>query len=178
MKYPRFFWLALIGISFLPGAAQAAVEDAFLGQVLQPAEQAMGQGRSAIWTMPLVATQYQPTQPDPTLQAALQAQQEGRFLEALIVLENAEKSMPGGSNAEAELNLLYASFLLQGYQSRQTETKLAPLLTHTRYAAAAHALTAMAYLQQGKMQQAFEAAQHAHDAEPGLLPTLALSYTL
>jgi tetratricopeptide (TPR) repeat protein len=178
MQHIRLFCFSLIGISFWVGAAQAAGEDAFLGQIRQPTEQTLGQGRSAIWTMPLVATQYQPAQPDTSLQTALQAQQEGRFLDALIVLDNAAKNVQAGTNAEAELNLVHASFLLQGYQSRQTENKLAPLLANTRYAAAAHALTAMAYLQQGKMQQAFDAAQHAYEIEPELLPTLAFSYTL
>ncbi len=159
-------------------ATQAADEDAFLGQIRSPSGQTMGYGRSAIWTLPLVATQYQPTQPTPAMQAALQAQHEGRFLDALILLDEAGKSAKANADTEAELNLLRASFLLQGNQSRQALEILAPLLANTQHAADAYALTAMAYLQQGKMQEALDAAQHAHDLEGGLLPHLALSYAL
>jgi len=74
--------------------------------------------------------------------------------------------------------LLRASFLLQGYQSQQATENLAPLLANTQHAENAYALTAMAYLQQGQMQEALDAAQHAHNSKDDILPHLALSYAL
>ncbi len=158
--------------------AQAADEGIFLELNQPPMERTMGQGRSALWTLSDVATQYQPSQPTPAMQTALQAQQAGRFLDALILLDDAGKSGQVGADAMAEINLLRTSFLLQGNQSQQAEEILASLLAGTQHAADAYALTAMAYLQQGKMQQALETANHAHDLGGGILPHLALSYTL
>jgi hypothetical protein len=154
MKYSSFFWLSFVSLSILTCSAQAADEDAFLSQLRQPAEQSLGQGHSAIWAMPLVATQYQPVNPTPAMQVALQAQSEARFLEALILLENESKNVQAGTDVAAELNLLHASFLLQGNQSGQAIALLAPLLTNAKYAADTYALTAMAYLQQGNAKQA------------------------
>jgi Tfp pilus assembly protein PilF len=179
MKFSRILLLLCIAVvSLVTEAAQAADEDTFLGQISPQSEQAVGHGRSAIWTLPLVATQYQPPQPTPAMQAALQAQQEGRFLDALIQLEEAGKGVKPGTAAAAELDLLRASFLLQGNQSRQALETLSPLRAQTRYAADAYALTAMAHLQQGLMQDALDAAQHAQGSGGGILPPLALSYAL
>ena len=174
-------------------AALAADENVYLGQIQPQSEQAVGQGRSALWTLPDVATQYQPLQLPPAMQAALQAQREGRFIEALILLDDAGKSVTS-TGAKAELNLLHASFLLQGKQSEQAIKILAPWLADARYAADAYALTAMACLQQGQMQQALDAAQHAQgqrkdqgkdqgknqgkNMQGSILPPLALSYAL
>ncbi len=169
--------LYIAGSSLVTAVAQAADEDVFLGGVQPPLELTLGQGRSALWTMPFVATQYQPSQPTPVMQAAMQVQQENRFLDALALLDDALKNVQAGADAE-EINLLRASFLLQGDQSQQALKILAPLLGNTRHAADAYALTAMAYLQQGQMQQALEAAQHAQDFQGGLLPHLAQSYVL
>jgi Tfp pilus assembly protein PilF len=178
MKNSRTLLLSCIAVvSFVTQAALAADEDTFLGQISPPSEQTMGRGRSAIWTLPLVATQYQPSQPTPAMQVALQAQNEGRFLDALIHLDDAEKSAKADAVTAAELELLRSSFLLQGNQSRQAIANLAPLLG-TRHAADAYALTAMAHLQQEQMQQALDAAQHAQGAGGGMLPPLALSYAL
>ena len=138
----------------------------------------MGYGRSAVWTMPLVATQYQSAQPVPALQSALQAQQEARFLDALILLDDAGKKVKPGTDTQAELDLLRASFLLQGDQSQQALDTLSPLLANTQYAADAYALTAMAYLQLGKTQESLNAAQQARNLGNGVLPHLALSYAL
>lgn len=138
----------------------------------------MGHGQSALWTMPDVATQYQPLQPTSEMQAALQAQQEGRFLDALILLEESGKSGQASENAKAEMNLLRASFLLQGSQHQQALEILTPLLSQTQHAADAYALTAMAQMQQGKMREALGAAQHAQGLRDGMLPHLALSYAL
>ncbi|MFA6441875.1 MAG: tetratricopeptide repeat protein [Sterolibacterium sp.] len=138
-----------------------------------------------LWTLPLVATQYQPSLPTPAMQAALQAQQEGRFLDALIQLDEAGKDgQPSrqpeqpGADARAGIALLRASFLLQGYQSPQALEILSPLRANAQHAADAHALATMAYLQQGQMQQALDAAKHAHDSGGGTLPHLARSYAL
>lgn len=116
------------------------------------------------------------------MQAALQAQQEGRFLDALIQLDEAGKDgRPGGqpgTDARAEIDLLRASFLLQGYQSPQALEIFSPLRANARYATAANALATMAYLQQGQLQQALDAAKQARDSNGGALPHLARSYAL
>ena len=179
MKNSRTLLLLCIAVvSLVTDVARAADEDAFLEQIRSPSEQAMGHGRSAIWTLPLVATQYQPAQPTPAMQLSLQAQHEGRFLDALILLDEAGKGGKPGTATAAELDLLRASFLLQGNQPRQALENLAPLLAQTRYAADAYALAAMARLQQGQVQEALDAAQRAQGLGGGVLPPLALSYAL
>ena len=179
MKNIRILLFLSIAVpSLMTEAAQAADEDVFLGQLRLPSEQTMGQGQTALWTLPLVATQYQPLQPTPVMQEALHAQDEGRFLDALILLDDASKGGQASADTVAEINLLRASFLLQGNQSQQALEILAPLLAKNQHVADAYALTAMAYLQQGKMHKAPEAAQHARDAGGGVLPHLALSYAL
>jgi Flp pilus assembly protein TadD len=183
-KHLRILLLSSIaGLGLVAGAAQAADEGMFLEKIQPQPEQTMGQGRSALWTLPDVATQYQPLQPTPVMQASLQAQQDGRFLDALILLDDAVKTGQASEDAKAEMNLLRSSFLLQGRQSQQVMETLAPLLGKTPYAADAYALTAMAHLQLGQMQQALEEANHAHDlgkgiGEGGVLPHLAQSYAL
>ena len=192
IKYLRILpLLCIAGLSLATGAAQAigenfdsqaVSEDAFLGKIQPPPEQTLGHGQSALWVLSDVATQYQPVQPTPALQAAIQAQQEGRFLDALILLDEADKSGQASDDAAAEINLLRASFLLQGNQSRQALTILVPLLGNTQHAADAYALTAMAHLQQGQMTEALDMAQHAQgqgkNMRGGMLPPLALSYAL
>src|SRR5512146_91516 len=179
MKYLRILlFLCIAGLSVVAEPAQATDEDSFLGQIRPPTEQVMGQGRSALWTMPLVATQYHPANSAPAMQAALQAQHEGRFLDALILLDEAGKSGKAGADTDAEMKLLRSSFLLQGNQSRQALEALAPLRVNPQYAADAYALTAMAHLQLGQMQEALDAAQHAHGLGGGILSHLALSYAL
>ncbi|MDD5299905.1 MAG: TonB-dependent receptor [Gallionella sp.] len=123
-------------------------------------------------------TQYRPAQPTPAMQAALQMQQEGRYLDALIRLDEALKSGQASGEAEAEINLLRSSFLLQGHQSQQALKILAPLLGDTRHATDAYVLISMAHLQQGHMREALEAAQHARDSGGGMLSHLALSYAM
>ena len=157
---------------------QANDEDVYLGKIETHSGQTMGHGRSALWTLPLVATQYQPLQPTPAMQAALQAQREGRFLDALILLDEAHNGSQVGTDTRAEITLLRSSFLLQGNQSGQALEVLAPLLANTQHAADAYALTAMAYLQMGKMQEALDASQQAQKMAGGILPHLALSYAL
>ena len=178
MKLSNYFWLSIAALSVVATTAQAAEEEAFLGQVRQTTELTLGQGHSAIWTMPLVATQYQPVNPTPAMRSALQAQNEARFLDALIALENEDKNVAAGSDTAAELNLLLASFLLQGNQSAQAINLLAPLQSSKTFAANAYALIAMAYLQQGRLQQAQATTQPASANEPGLLSGLTQSYIL
>jgi len=170
--------LCATALSLAVGAVQAADENLFLDKVQPPQEQSVGHGRSALWALPDVATQYQPAQPVPAIREALQAQQEGRFLDALIRLEEAARSGQGGEDAQAEIGLLRASFLLQGHQPAQALEILIPLFARSHHAAAAHALAAMAHLQQGAGRQALEAAQQARKAGDGLMPHLALSYVL
>ncbi|MFH0933651.1 MAG: tetratricopeptide repeat protein [Pseudomonadota bacterium] len=178
MEHIRTSLLIFIaGLSLLAGVAHAAEEAAFLEQLNAPSDQAMGHGRSAIWTLPLVTTQYLPSQPTPAMQASMQAQQQGRFLDALILLEDASKGIKPGTDTAAELNLLRTSLLLEGNQTLQALEILTPLLSRPRHAADAYALTAMALLQQGKMQEALDAARHAHELD-GILPHLAMSYAL
>ncbi|MBU0621386.1 MAG: TonB-dependent receptor [Gammaproteobacteria bacterium] len=178
MEYIRTLLLiGIAGLSLFAGAAQAAEEDAFLQQISAPSEQSMGHGRSAIWTLPLATTQFHPSKPTPAMHAASQAQHEGRFLDAMILLDEASKGVKADTDTGAELSLLRSSLLLEGNQHREALEVLAPLFSRPRYAADAYALTAMAHLQQGKMQEALDAARHAHELD-GILPHLALSYAL
>jgi tetratricopeptide (TPR) repeat protein len=178
MKHSRLFLsLCLAGLGLLTGVAQASEEDAFLGKIHPQSGQAMGQGRSALWTLPLVATEYRPSHPTTAMQDALLAQHEGHFLYALIQLDDAQK-LAGRTEAGAQIDLLRASFLLQGRQSDDALQILAPLHRDAQYAADAYALSAMAYLQQGRMQQALDAANLAHQSGNGVLPSLAQSYAL
>jgi len=183
MRYINLVLLScLAGQSLLNNVALAGDEEVFLGQVHIPSEQTLGQGRSAIWTMPFTATQYFPSKPTPAIQSALHAQREGKFLEALALLDEAVKSHQTSAETQAGINLLRASFLLQGNQSRQALTILAPLLSSPQHAADAYALTTMAYLQRGQSQEAQDAANHslnpAQGSEGDTLPPLAQSYAL
>ncbi|MDH4215589.1 MAG: TonB-dependent receptor [Gallionella sp.] len=175
--------LCIAGLGILAGTAQAADESPFLGEIQPPLEQTVGHGQTALWTLPDIATQYQPLHPTPAIQAALQAQREGRFLEALIVLEEAVKGGQASEEARAEMNLLRSSFLLQGQQPQQALEILAPLTGKPQHAADAWALTAMAHLQQGQLREALETAQRARDEDlrnkgGGFLAHLSLSYVL
>jgi tetratricopeptide (TPR) repeat protein len=170
--------LALLCAAALSQAALATDESIYLEEIRQPREQTMGHGRSALWALPDVATQYQPAQVVPAISEALQAQHEGRFLDALIRLEEAAKSGEGSDDALAEISLLRASFLLQGRQAAEALQVLGPLFAKPRYAADAYAFAAMAHLQRGEGQRALEAAQHARKAGDGIMPHLALSYAL
>lgn len=179
MENFRIFLLLYIAVlNLATGTARAADEDSFLQQIQAPSEQTLGQGQSALWTMPHIATQYQPLQPTPVIHAAVQAQNEGRFVDALILLDDAGKSGQVSDDNQAEMNLLHASFLLQGKQSRQALEKLSPFLANTQFSADAYALTAMARLQQGQLREALDAAQHTQGSRSDLLPPLALSYAL
>lgn len=163
-----FLLLCIVGLCLSTDAAQAADEDVFLKQIKPSNEQVAGYGHSALWTLSLVATQYQPTKSNAALEAALQAQREDRYVDALILLDKAD--------ADAETSLLRASFLLQGNQPLQALEILASMRAQPQHAADAWALTAMANLQLGQMDEALIAANHAEDG--GILPHLARSYAL
>lgn len=174
----------IAGSALMCGPAWSADENVILGDAPPASRQTIGHGHSAIWTLPDVATQYQPAQPTPAMQAALQAQREGRVLDALVQLDNAAKSSAGAD--AADISLLRASFMLQANQAAAVKLPAA-LFDNPQYAADAYALTAMAFLQQGKMQEALDAAQIAQDraaqgksaqSQADLLPSLALSYAL
>ena len=173
-----FLFLCIAGLSLATEVVRAEEESALLEPFQPPLEQAVGAGNSAIWTLPDVATQYEPSRPTPVMQAATQAQQDGNVLEALILLDNACKSGWISADEKDEMSLLRTSFVLQGNQPEQALETLAPLLGKIRHTEDAYALTAMAYLQQGKMQKALEAARHAQGLGDGILPRLALSYAL
>ena len=175
---PIGFFLCFAAASLPMAVAFAADEDVFFGEIQLEAGQSIGLGQTALWTLPDVATQYQPLQLTPEMRTALQAQHEGRFLDALIQLDSAVKNGQFGTNTKAEINLLRASFLLQGNQPHQTQEILAYLLDIPQYAADAYALTAMAHLQQGKMREALETANRAHDLADGMLQNQVLSYAL
>jgi len=180
--------LLLIGLSLAAAAVQAADEDAFLGKILPQSEQTVGRGHSALWTFPHIATQYQPAHTPPQLQRALQAQHEGRYLDALILLDEVSNTQSNNKDVKADCNLLRASFLLQDKRTLQAVEILSPLIAdHSLHAADALALTAMTHLQQGQTQEALTTAQRALEMESiemktmggdGLLPHLAFSYAL
>ncbi|CAK0749343.1 conserved hypothetical protein [Gammaproteobacteria bacterium] len=180
MKFIKFicgllFLLAILGLPV--GVAHSSDEDIFLGRFQPPLDQAMGAGRSAIWTLSDVATQYQPLHPTPVMEAAIQAQEDARPLDALGLLDKAYKSGQASVDAMVEMHLLRASFFLQGNRPSDAVEILAALSGKSDYAADSLALMAMAHLQQGSMSQAIEAAQHARrSGGGGVLPHLALSY--
>jgi tetratricopeptide (TPR) repeat protein len=181
MHKPRpslHFVLCLAALAALPSttaATETDVDTALATHITPPTEQTLGQGQSALWTLPLVATQYQPAQAAPALQAALQAQTEGRFIDALLRLDEEDART---TTASAESRLLRASLHLQGRQSQPTIAQLAPLLADPQHAADAHALTAMALLQLGQMQAALTSAETALARRDALLPRMASSYAL
>jgi|GEM_PF-2048393 len=183
MRYLRALPLLwMVGLSLAITAAHAADEDAFLGQILPQSEQTIGRGHSALWTFPHIATQYQPAHTPPQMQRALQAQHEGRYLDALILLDEVERIGDGKNRSVKitdDVNLLRASFLLQDKQTLQAVEILSPMIAdHSLHAADALALTAMTHLQQGQTQEALAVAQRARSLGDGLLPHLAFSYAL
>ena len=136
-------------------------------------EQSLRDGRSVIWTLPNEATQYRPAKLTPVMLSALQAQREGRYLDALSQVDQVPPQ-----NDEGAIDLLRASLYLQGGQPKQAESLLIPLQTHPVAAPDAYALSAMAHLHQGELDAALADAQHAKSLSNGRLPSLALSYAL
>lgn len=176
MKQHKLSLLAkAVVLACCTSAAHAAEESPFFEPLAVATEQTLGHGHSAQWTLPDVATQYQPSNITAEMQAALQSQQEGRFLDALIQLDDARKN--AHAETVAEIDLLRASFLLQGSQPGEVLDILSGL-ERGAHAADAAALKAMAHLQLGRLQEALASAQQARLAGEGMLPNLAHSYAL
>jgi tetratricopeptide (TPR) repeat protein len=165
----------LQGVFLLPGAtlAHAADEGIFLNDAAPRLEQSVRAGRNAMWTLPNEATQYRPAIATPVMRLAMQAQTEGRYLDAVSQVDRATQNKD-----DASLDLLRASLYLQGSQAKQAETLLLPLRSNPASAADAYALSAMAALQLGNLDQALAEAERARAAGQDKLPTLALTYAL
>ena len=153
--------------------AHAADEGVFLNDAAPRLEQSVRAGRNAMWTLPNEATQYRPAVATPVMRLAMQAQTEGRYLDAVSQVDRATQSKD-----DTALDLLRASLYLQGSQAKQAETLLLPLRNNPACAADAYALSAMAALQQGNLDLALAEAERARAAGQDKLPTLALTYAL
>lgn len=153
--------------------AQAVDEGFFFKEPLPRLEQSLRDGRSVIWTLPNEATRYRPATLTLPMRVALQAQRQGRYLDALSQLEQIAPQ-----NHDGAVDLLRASLYLQGGQASQAQAVLVPLRVHPVYASDACALSAMAHLQQGRLDAALADAQQARSLKGGSLPSLALSYAL
>jgi tetratricopeptide (TPR) repeat protein len=166
--------LPLLGmLSALAATAHAEDEGVFFGSTAPRLEQPLQLEHSVRWTLPNEATQYRPQQPTPSMLAAIVAQREGRYLDAL-----AQVDQQGGQHDHGSLDLLRASLYLQGGQGSLAESLLKPLLADPATRADAYALSAMARLQQGDLSAALADAEHAQTLGHGSLPSLALSYAL
>ncbi len=150
-----------------------ADENFFFKQTVPRLEQSLRDGRTVIWTLPNEATQYRPEKMTPVMKAALKAQREGRYLDALSQIDQAGLQDDGSTT-----DLLRASLYLQGGQPEQAKSVLAPLRVHPALAADAYALSAMAHLQQGELSAALTDAEHAKTLSDSMLPAMALSYAL
>ena len=165
----------LHSVFLLPCAtlAHAADEGVFLNDAAPRLEQSVRAGRSAMWTLPNEATQYRPAVATPVIRLAMQAQSEGRYLDAVAQVDRATQSKD-----DMALDLLRASLYLQGSQAKQAEILLLPLRSNPASAADAYALGAMAALQQGNLDAALVEAERAQAAGQADLPMLALTYAL
>ncbi len=172
--FKRRTLLPLLLILPLTPPAEAADESLYFKEVVPRLEQSLSDGRSVIWTLPNEATQYRPEKITPVLKAALKAQREGRYLDALSQIDHSGSENEGGGS----ITLLRASLYLQGGQVQQAESLLTPILAHPTLAGDAYALSAMAHLQQGELSTALTDAEHAKTLSNSYLPALALSYAL
>lgn len=177
MKHLRLLVLSCITAYSL--TAQAADDSLFPEKIHFPSEQTVGRGQTTLWTLPNIATQYQPNQPAQALSDAIAAQWDGRILDAQILLDEARKSTQAGSSERAEIDLLKVSFLLQGDQPQKALELLPRYFDDARFAADAHALAAMAHLALGQHESADKQARLAHAAgRNAFLPNMAMSYAL
>lgn len=159
--------------------AQAADDDFLLEKIHFPSEQVVGRGKTALWTLPNIATQYQPRQPTQVLRDAIIAQWDGRILDAQIILDEARKATLAESTERAEIDLLNVSFLLQDDHPQKALELLSRYFDDARFAADAHAQAAMSYLALGQPEYAIEQARLAHTAgRNAFLPNMAMSYAL
>ncbi|MFZ3018568.1 MAG: hypothetical protein WA056_08955 [Gallionella sp.] len=178
MKHLRLWILSCIAAYGL--TAQAADDDPlFLEKIHFPSEQTVGRGQTALWTLPNIATQYQPKQSTQLLRDAIAAQWDGRILDAQIMLDEARKATQAGSAERAEIDLLNVSFLLQGDNPQKALELLPRYFDDARFAADAHAQAAMAHLTLGQAEPALKQARLAHTANRNaFLPNMAMSYAL
>jgi Flp pilus assembly protein TadD/outer membrane receptor protein involved in Fe transport len=177
MKHLRLWILSCIAAYGL--TAQAADDALFPDKIYFPSEQTVGRGQTALWTLPNIATQYQPRQPSQALRDAIAAQWDGRILDAQIVLDEARKAAQAGSAERAEIDLLNVSFLLQGDNPRKALELLPRYFDDARFSADAHAQAAMAHLALGQAEPALKQARLAHAAgRNAFLPNMAMSYAL
>lgn len=152
----RFSSIAVLSIFVaLPALAAPAIDlSADLESVRS--EQKLRTGSRAIWTMPFETTQYVPASPDGNMRAALAAQAEGRFIEAIALLEQTAKAAE-----QDDTQLLRASFYLQAEQIGKAQTILNQCLSKNPGLADAHALLAMTLLWQGRVELAAQAMEKA-----------------
>jgi len=159
--------------------ARAADDLLFQEKIHFPSEQTVGRGQTALWTLPNIATQYQPKQSSQMLRDAIAAQWDGRILDAQIMLDEARKATQAGSSERAEIDLLNVSFLLQGDNPQKALELLPRYFDNTRFSADAHAQAAMAHLALGQAEPALKQARLAHAAgRNAFLPNMAMSYAL
>jgi len=177
MKHLRLWILSCIAAYGL--AAQAADDGLFPEKIYFPSEQTVGRGQTALWTLPNIATQYQPRQATQVLRNAIAAQWDGRILDAQIMLDEARKITQAGSAERAEIDLLNVSFLLQGDNPQKALELLPRYFDDARFSADAHAQAAMAHLALGQAEPALQQAQLAHaTGRNAFLPNMAMSYAL
>lgn len=169
-RYPIF---ALMVGSLLTGYAYAADELDLLGQPPVRSERTIRSEQQVLWTLPFETTRYIPEQATPAMRDAMAAQQAGRYLEAIAILEEAK-----GESTLPDNQLLRAGFYLQGDQARYAQEILTALLQQSPQSAEAHALMAMAYLQQGQLDPALSAVQRAQSLGDRPLVTRIFTYVL
>lgn len=134
-------------------------------------DRAIHSQKLALWTLPFETTQFIPDAPTPDMQLAMSAQRAGRYLEAIDLLEKSK-------DTRVELQLLRASYYMQGDQPRLAEDILAGVLNTSPGQADAQALMAMSYLQRGKFEAAAQAAARAQAAGNSPLTARVASYVL
>jgi tetratricopeptide (TPR) repeat protein len=173
MMNKRYPTVAAVVACLLTAPAYAADELDLLGQPLVRSEQTIRSGQQVLWTLPFETTRYVPEQPTPTMRNAMEAQQAGRYLEAIAILEEAK-----GESSLPDTQLLRAGFYLQGDQARFAQEILTGLLQQSPQSAEAHALMAMALLQQGQLDAALDSVQRAQSLGNRPLATQISTYVL
>lgn len=157
----------------LAAPAYAADELDLLGQTPVRTERIVHSEQKVLWTLPFETTRYVPTNPTPVMRKAMEAQQSGRYLEAISILEESKED-----GALPDAQLLRAGFYLQGDQPRFAQEILANLLRQSSQSAEAHALMGMAHLQQGQHDAALAAVQRAQSLGERPLVTRISTYVL
>lgn len=174
-KNNRRYLASLVSIlAWLPAGivlAQPIDEPDLLDKNTVRTERAIHSSKLALWTLPFETTQFVPNAPTPEMQAAMAAQQSGRYLEAIDLLEKSK-------DPSTDLQLLRASYYLQGDQPRLAEDILAAVLKTSPGLAEAQALMAMSYLQRGKLEAAGQTASAALASGNSPLTARVASYAL